>query len=264
LKALHRHSESFDMSRIPLTLQMYSLREACAVDFAGTLKAVAELGYEGVEFAGYFNYSAADLRKILDDLGLVCSGTHTGLQTVLGDELAKTAEFNLTLGTPYLIVPWVSPEQFGGHDGAKRLGEVLSSASDEAAKLGARVGYHNHDWEFQALPDGAIPMDLIFENASPDVILQADTGNAQHGGGDAVPIIEKYKSRAATVHLKPYTDDFSRYFLGEDDIDWANVFAACESGATKYYIVEQERYPEPYTPLECVARCLSNLKKMGK
>ena len=252
------------MSRIPLALQLYSLRDDSAKDFPAVLKSVAELGYEAVEFAGYHGHSAPELRRMLDDLGLKCAGTHTSLPTVQGDELKQTAEFNAILGNPYLIVSWVSPEQFGGHDGARKLGDVLSAATEAAAEFGARVGYHNHAWEFEALPDGAVPMDLVFENAHPDVILQVDTGNAQEGAGDPAPVIAKHKNRAVTVHLKPFATDFSRYFVGEDDTNWKGVFTALEGGATKYYIVEQERYPEPFTPLECVARCLTNLKKLGK
>lgn len=251
------------MSRIPIAVQLYSLRDDCAKDLPGTLKAVADMGYEGVEFAGYYNYAAKDLRKMLDDLGLVCVGTHTALPTVQGEELKRTAEFNAELGNPYLIVPHVSPDTYGGADGAALLGDTLSRASEAAAEFGARVGYHNHAWEFQALPDGRIPMDLVFENAHPSVILQADTGNAQEGAGDPAPVLAKYKDRAVTVHLKPFAADFSRYFVGEDETNWQGVFQALEGGATRYFIVEQERYPEPNTPRECVARCLANLKKMG-
>jgi sugar phosphate isomerase/epimerase len=183
---------------------------------------------------------------------------------VQGDELKATVEFNATLGNPYLIVPGVNPNDYAGADGAKRLGETLSAASEAARPLGARVGYHNHHWEFVKLPDGSLPIDLIFQNAAPDVILQVDTGNAREGAGDPIPLILKYGDRAVTAHLKPFAADFSHYFVGEDDTDWPAVFAALDKGATKYYIVEQERYPEPNTPLQCVKRCLDNLRQMGK
>ena len=248
----------------PLALQLYSLRDDAAKDLLGTIEEVAKIGYVAVEFAGYFGHDAGTIRKKLDEVGLKCAGVHTGLPTIQGDELKKTAEFVATLGSTFLVVPYVSPDEFGGRDGALKLGDVLSKAQEEAAKFGARVGYHNHDWEFKTLPDGSIPMDLIFQNAHPDVVTQLDTGNAQDGGGNAIPLIAKYKNRAATIHLKPWTTEFSRYFLGEDDTPWDEVFAALEGGKTEYYIVEQEQYPEPHTPLECVTRCYANLKKMGK
>jgi hypothetical protein len=89
----------------PIGLQLYSVREDCKRDLPGTIAAVGKMGYDGVEFAGYYDRSAEDLRKMLDDNGLVCCGTHTGLDTLLEDNLAKTIEFNKTLGNKYLIVP---------------------------------------------------------------------------------------------------------------------------------------------------------------
>ena len=98
------------MSQIPIGLQLYSVREDCQKDLPGVLKEVARMGYAGVEFAGYYGYSATDLRKMLDDLGLKCCGTHTGLPTLLGEELPKTIEFNQTLGNKFLIVPGLPKE----------------------------------------------------------------------------------------------------------------------------------------------------------
>ena len=85
------------MARIPIGLRLYSVREDCAKDLPGTLKAVAEMGYEGVEFAGYYNHTATELRKMLDDVGLVCCGTHIGLDTLQGDALEKTIDFHKTI-----------------------------------------------------------------------------------------------------------------------------------------------------------------------
>ena len=96
--------------RIPIALQLYSVRDDCAGDLSLTLQAVAQMGYEGVEFAGYYDRSAEELRDMCEDLGLKVAGTHTGLNTLLGDELAKTVEFNQILGNPYLIVPGLSEE----------------------------------------------------------------------------------------------------------------------------------------------------------
>ncbi|HLH78770.1 MAG TPA: sugar phosphate isomerase/epimerase, partial [Chthonomonas sp.] len=99
------------MAKIPIGLQLYSVREQCAKDLPGVLKAVAQMGYEGVEFAGYHGYGAAELRKMLDDFGLKCCGAHVGIETLLGDELAKSIEFHKTLGNKFLIVPGL-PRQY--------------------------------------------------------------------------------------------------------------------------------------------------------
>ncbi|GAG48180.1 unnamed protein product, partial [marine sediment metagenome] len=99
------------MARIPIALQLYSVREDCQKDVAGTLKAVAEMGYEGVEFAGYHGSSAEELRKILDDVGLKVVGSHLRLSVLQGDELAKTIEFNKALGNKRLVIAWHDPEK---------------------------------------------------------------------------------------------------------------------------------------------------------
>src|SRR5256885_15948331 len=103
------------MPCIPIALQLYSVRHECEKDLPGVLKAVAAMGYDGVEFAGYYGRTAEELRRLLDDNGLRCAGTHTGLNTILGDELPKTIEFNPTMGNPYLIVPRL-PAERGGRD----------------------------------------------------------------------------------------------------------------------------------------------------
>src|SRR5439155_26936377 len=103
--------EEATVAKIPIALQLYSVREDCARDLPGTIAAVAKMGYAGVEFAGYYDRSAAELRKLLDDHSLRCAGTHTGLNTILGDELDRTIEFNRTIGNRYLIVPGLPKER---------------------------------------------------------------------------------------------------------------------------------------------------------
>ena len=253
------------MSKTPLALQLYSLRDACAQDLGAVIQSVGEMGYEAVEFAGYFGHSASEIRKMLDDAGLKSAGTHTALDSISDDDLEKTAAFNAELGCSFLIVPYTSPDQFGGREGVMRLAEKLTQASKTAAEFGARVGYHNHAWEFQTQHgDGELPMELLAINTPPEVILQVDTGNAQEAGYNPVEFIDKWKNRIVSVHLKPIAANFENYFVGEDDSDWPAIFAALEGGRTQTFIIEQERYPEPNSPHECVARCLKNLREMGK
>ena len=247
----------------PLSLQLYSLRDDSAKDFAATIQAVGAMGYEAVEFAGYHGFSAPELKKLLDDNGLKCAGTHTSLESVSDDKLKETAEFNAILGNPYLIVPGVGAEYKGTRDGALRLAEKLAQASKTAAEYGAFVGYHNHGWEFEPFGEiGDYTMELLATNTPSEVILQLDTGNAQEGGADPIPFIETWKNRIVTVHLKPFAANFDNYYIGEDDSDWKGILSALEGGKTQFIIVEQERYPEPNSPQECVARCLKNLRAM--
>lgn len=244
-------------------LQLYSLREACKADLPATLREVAAIGYAAVEFAGYHGYSAEQLRAMLDENGLQCAGTHTPLDSISDQNLEATARFNATLGNSFLIVPGVGKEFQGTRDGALRLAEILTQASHTAAEFGARVGYHNHTWEWAPLPSGDLPMQILATNLPPEVVLQVDTGNMQEAGADPVEFLETWAKRAATVHLKPFSSDFNRYFVGEDDSDWRGIFSALDTGRTQHFIVEQERYPLDLSPQECVACCLNNLRKMS-
>lgn len=250
------------MAKIPIALQLYSVREDCAKDLPGTLAAVAKMGYAGVEFAGYHGRSADELRRLLDDLGLKCAGTHIGIDTLLGDQLRATVEFNRTLGNRFLIVPGL-PESYRSSRAAwQKTAALFNDLADQVKGDGMLVGYHNHNIEFKPL-DGELPWDTFFGNTRREVVMQFDTGNALHGGGDPVVFLKKYPGRATTVHLKEFSKTDPKALTGEGDIDWPAVFALCESsGGTQWYIVEQESYAFP--PLACVKRCLENLRRMGK
>ncbi|MBN2475954.1 MAG: sugar phosphate isomerase/epimerase [Pirellulales bacterium] len=248
-------------ARIPLGLQLYSVRNDCEKDLPGVLEAVAKMGYDGVEFAGYYGRSADELRKLLDDNGLKCCGTHTGLNTLLGDAFEATVAFNKTLGNPYLIVPSLPRERQESAEALKKTGQLFSELAAKAKPLGMRVGYHAHGGDFKKY-DGQTGWDIIFSTATPDVVMQLDIGNCIGGGGDPYAALKKFPGRATTIHLKEHGGKRGAV-IGEGDVDWKEIFRLCEAdGSTKWYIVEQEGYDG--TPLDCVKRCIENLRKMGK
>ena len=250
------------MTNLPIGLQLYSVRDDCARDLPGVLAAVARMGYAGVEFAGYYGHTAPELRRMLDDNGLVCCGTHTGLDTILGDALDKTIEFNRTLGNPFLIVPGLPGARTQSRAAWLETAGLFDEAAGRAEAQGAHVGYHNHSEEFRLL-DGEMPWDTFFGHTRPEVVMQVDTGNMRHGGADAAPFLERYPGRARTVHLKEYSATDPKALIGDGDVDWPEIFRLCEStGGTQWYIVEQESYA--YPPMECVDRCLQNLRRLGK
>lgn len=250
------------MTRIPIALQLYSVREDCKKDFRGTLEAVARMGYEGVEFAGYYDTPAPELKKWLDDLGLKCAGTHTGIDTLRGDNLQKTVDFNKTLDNPYLIVPGLPADYYESLDKWREFIKEISDIALRAGESGMLVGYHNHWAEFRTVEQTTL-MDVFLRETAPEVLIQFDTGNAMEGGATVLPLLKNYAARAATIHLKEYSASLKNALVGEGAVDWREVFEICEeSEATKWYIVEQESYAFP--PLECVDKCLQNLKKMGK
>ena len=246
--------------KIPVAVQLYSVR--AETDIAVVLAAVGKMGYDGVEFAGYWGKTAAELKKLLDDNGLKCCGTHTGWGSVQGDELKKTAEFNLTMGNPNLVVPGGIPV----NDTAQSwidCGKLFSEIAVKAKALGCRVGYHNHSHEFKPLDGGKNGWELFFDNASPDVIMQVDTGNCMGGGGDPVKYLRQYPGRAITIHMKEFGGNNA--LVGNGEVKWKDVFDACETvGGTQWYIIEQEGSRPDMTPLDCIRKCRENLKKMGR
>jgi len=220
------------------------------------------MGYVGVEFAGYYGRSAQELKRLLDDNGLKVAGTHIGIDTLLGEQLERTVEFNQILGNKFLIVPGLPEERRNSRAAWLETARLMNEAAERVAPHGMRVGYHNHWIEFKPL-DGELPWDTFFGNTRPEVVMQLDTGNAMHGGTDPIPFLRKYPGRAATVHLKEYSATNDKALIGEGDVRWEEFFSLCESiGGTEWYIVEQETYA--YPPLECVERCLQNLRRMGK
>lgn len=248
--------------RIPIALQLYSIREECARDLSYSLQAVAQMGYEGVEFAGYYDRSAEELREMCDDLGLKIIGTHTGVNTLLGDELAKTVAFNQTLGNPYLIVPGLSAEYQSSPQTWRDTAELFNGIAEKIADQGMFTGYHNHTAEFQPM-DGEIPWDIFGSNTREDVVMQIDIGHVLRAGADPVAYLERYPGRAKLVHLKEYSATNDTAVIGEGDVPWEDVFRASETvGGTEWYIVEQETYSHP--PIECAEQCIENLRKMGK
>jgi sugar phosphate isomerase/epimerase len=244
--------------KIPVGLQLYSLREECKTDLPGMLTAVSKIGYRGVEFAGYHGRSAKELRKMLDDNGIVACGTHTPYDSIQGDKLKETIEFNHIIGNKFLIVPWMNE--------TKSKQEWLDRArlfNDVAAKVrtsGMWVGYHAHAHDFKQI-DGVSAWDLFFGNTKPEVIMQLDTSNCCEGGADPVVVLKKYPGRARTIHIKA-NGGGPEAVSGEDKVNWKAVFAFCEGpGKTQWYVVEHETSK---APLDTVKRSFEALRKLGK
>jgi len=255
------------MARIPIALQLWSVREDCKNDLPKTLEALAKMGYEGVEFAGFHGYTSAQINKMLKDNGLRVAGSHTPISLLQGDEFAGTVEFNQALGNKYVVVPSLSDNMWNSKNACLQTAAVLNELADKLANYGMAVGFHNHAGELRPLPvqaGGPIsPYDCIFGATKQEVVMQIDIGHAMRGGGDPVALIQKYPGRAKTVHVKEYSPEDDAAVIGAGIMPWPQVFAACETvGATEWYIVEHEKYND--LPLVCVEQCINALRQMGK
>ncbi|MEM0121655.1 MAG: sugar phosphate isomerase/epimerase family protein [Thermoprotei archaeon] len=250
-------------SGFKLALQLYSLRAEMAEDLLHAVKTAADMGFEGVEFAGFYDKSAYEWREILDRFGLEVAGAHTPLKSLYGDQLDKTVEEHKVLSNRNLIVPSVPHELVKSVSDWVGFASTLNTLAGQLERHGMRVGYHCHASDFKAV-DGRAPWDIVFTNTSSVVVMQVDTGNAMHAGltaGEVINLIKRYPGRAYSVHLKDHSRQRGfKVVLGEGDMDWDELLLALKRyGGTRWLIVEQEEYP--YTPpAESVRRSLENLR----
>ena len=250
-------------------LELYSVRGELAKDLPNTLKAVAKMGYQMVEFyAPYFKWKppyAKDVRAQLDDLGLRCYSTHNGLESFDSpDNFAHAIELNQILGARYIIL--ASAGGVKGLDGWKGLCERLTAAVDKLEPHGLGAGYHNHQAEWAKLENGQRIMEVIAANTPKQFVLQLDVGTCEEAGSDPVEWVKTNPGRIKVMHMKdwaPGNGDGKGYrvLFGEGVTKWKELIAAAESvGGIEYFLIEQEG--SRFSELETAQKCLQNWKAM--
>jgi sugar phosphate isomerase/epimerase len=250
------------MKKAPVALQLYTVRDALQTDFPGTLKAVADLGYKAVELAGTGGYSAAELKKLLDDVGLKVIGSHVGLDLLEGD-LQAALDYNEAIGNRYVVCPYLDEQRRKTGDDWKRMGERFNSIGSACRSRAMVFAYHNHAFEFQQF-DGKTGMEILWEATDPELVKsELDVYWVLYGGKDPAAYIRELGRRVALLHVKDMARDAERSFaeVGEGIVDWNAVLEACEGTGVAAYIVEQDVCKRP--PLESAAISLKNLQRMG-
>ncbi|HKE23263.1 MAG TPA: sugar phosphate isomerase/epimerase family protein [Bryobacteraceae bacterium] len=252
---------------VPIGLELYSVRDELSRDPQGTVRAVAKMGYQVVEFfAPYFTWTtdqAKETRKRMDDLGIRCNSTHNNQPSFSTEGLPKAIELNHIIGSKYIVM--ASAGRVNGLDGWKKVADQLAAVSEKLQPEGLRTGYHNHKPEFMVI-EGKRPMEVIAAGTPKEVMLQFDVGTCVEAGTDPVAWINANPGRIRSIHCKDWgagagPDRGYRVLFGEGDAPWKAIFTAAESaGGVEYYLIEQEgsRFPE----LETAQRCLENWKKM--
>lgn len=255
------------MGKIPIALQLYSVRGEVQKDLAATLKSVAEIGYVGAEPWGYdgavlewMGHTPAAIRGMYDDSGLVCCGFHLATAALMGDNLARTIEMNQVLGNSFLIVAADKP-RMSSRETIMELADILNAAAEKLAPLGMSSGYHAHGFDFETV-DGEIAWDILFSNTAPQVIMQMDIGNCANGGGDPIGTLRKFPRRARSVHLKDYGAGPGGV-IGEGQADWPTIFELCDATQpVEWYVVEEGGADG--LGFDVCKRSLEALKAMGK
>jgi len=256
-------AESSTRKKVPIGLQMYSVRDDEKRDLMGTLKGLREMGYECVEFwAPYFDWTTArakEVRKQLDDLGLRCYSNHTGAKHFADEHLPHVIELNHILGSRYVIMAHAGPQ--ANLDGWRRTAEVLTRAAPRLKTAGLGCGYHNWDVDFRAV-DETRPIDILTGNTPKEVAFQLDVATCLAAGADPLAFIKANAGRIKTYHLKDWSDDPQkryRVLLGEGIGRWKELLELAETvGGVEHYLIEQEG--SRFSQMETAKRCLDNFK----
>ena len=253
--------------KVPIALQVYSVREFASKDLRGTLKRVAEIGFKGVEFAGYYGNKAEDVRKWLDEAGLQAISTHLGVPALLEGQFEQTVQFEKTLGNKRLIVASGLSASCATDAGNQMTAYLFNEIAAKAAKVGMQIGFHAHFNDFTDV-NGKTAWELFFSRTREDIIAQMDVGNCLHGGADPYAEVAKFPKRGQLLHVKAENaEGKSGATVGatDDTVDWKRMFDIAENiGGVEWYIIEQEDSRKGQDIFDAVAECYENMKKMGK
>lgn len=248
------------MKQIPVSVQMYTLREECSQDFVKTLEQVASLGYNGVEFAGYWGKEPHELKKIIDTLGLRASGSHISL-AILENQLDEMIEVQQILGSGHIICPSLPPDRRDKEEEYRRLAEQLNEMGQKCKDAGITFSYHNHDFELRRLGD-ITALEMIFQETNPEwVKAELDVYWLKRAGEDPVEWMKRYAGRTPLIHLKDMTTDEEQFFaeLGTGGVDLQAILAQGEDSQVDWWVVEQDRTKR--TALESIEMSIRYLKQ---
>lgn len=222
-------------------LQVYSLRTEMAQDFEGTLEKLAQLGFKEIEFAGYFDRSPAEVRRILDRLGLTSPAAHIQLTAIRAD-LERQIETAATIGQKFIVVPSI-PADERSLDDYQSHAELLNRAGEASRQAGIKMGYHNHSFEFEQQDGGKIGYDLLLDLTEPDLVaMEMDLYWAVNAKQNPVTWFRNHPGRFAMLHVKDMDRDGNMVDVGRGTIDFAELFSHVEGAGFEHYFIEHD-YP---------------------
>jgi sugar phosphate isomerase/epimerase len=237
-----------------LGLMLYTLRDQCVRDLEGTLRAVGEIGYTGVELHSLHGRDPGEVRGLLDTLGLAVCGRHALLEEIEND-LDSLADELRTLGTDKLVLAWISVP--ASAEEADTLVTRIDVAAGRVRDAGLRLGFHNHDGELRALDDGRTVLDRLADLDEDRLFFEVDLGWAWFAGVEPVGLVERLAPRVPLVHVKDLAPAAEQQFVavGEGDVGYADVLPALEGLGIEWLLVEQDEVDG--SPFDAVRRSLA-------
>ena len=254
------------MARLPVALQLYTVRDQTAIDYVGTVTKVAGMGYDGVEFAG--RPAGVDLKALVTSLGLKVAGGHEGLP-VLQSQLDELIPLYKSMGSKFITLPSIPGEWREATDFAP-LFQTMNEIGKKCYENGLTFCYHNHEFEFKLKVGDKTWFDALYAATDPRYVqAQIDVYWVYFAGLNPVDVIKQYAGRCPLIHLKDMPKDFTTMArparfaeVGEGQLDMQAITAASEANGAQWFIVEQDLCERP--SIESAALSAKNLKAMGK
>ena len=268
---------------LPVAIQLYSLRADAGKDFRGTLEAVKQMGYDGVEFAGLFGNAPADVKAMCEEIGLNPISAHVPLADLIADPEKVLADYK-TVGCEYVVVPYLDAKYRESKEVFEGAIAQIASIGEAAEKVGLQLLYHNHDFEFVKY-DGKYMLDLLYETVPAKFLAtELDTCWVNVGGEEPAAYVRKYTGRAPVVHLKDFfgerSDDMYELIgikptapkrpsgfefrpLGSGLQNIPEILAASVDAGAKWIVVEQDNPSMGLAPMECAKKSREYLKTLG-
>lgn len=240
-----------------IALQLYTVRDALAVDLPGTLRAVSQAGYSAVELAGLPEIEPGELAGRLADAGLAAVASHEPLERLRADVDAVARRLTI-LGCSRAIVPWLPVEDRDSADAVRRVAAELGTLEERLAAHGIRLGYHNHAFEFEPV-DGTTTWEVLRAEAPPTVEFEIDVYWAAIGGMDPAALIEANRDRVRLLHMKDLDAGPERRDAppGSGVLRWDEILRTARAGGVEWYVVEQD---VPADPFADITRALTFLR----
>lgn len=247
-------------------LQVYTIREALAEDFKGSMKRVADLGFKNIELFAYsngqyFGYSIPEVKTLMSELGLQVKSSHVGTGFTNPDAVGtmsngweQTVRDAAELGQEYIALAYLTESERETLDDYKKVAELLNQCGETAKNAGLQMAYHNHAFEFEQMDD-TIPFDLLLNECDPDLVkFEMDLYWTARAGVDPVSYFQQYPGRFPLWHVKDMGAGEEQFFaaVGEGVIDWKNLFSHAGTAGLDYYFVEQDatKSGEPFAEID--------------
>ena len=224
---------------LPIAIQLYTIRDVLAQDFVGGVRKIAEMGYMGVETAGFPGTTAKEASSLFRELGLTVTSAHAPLP--LGEKKNEILDMMGELGSKRLICPYIAPDEYRTIDLIKKTCARFNEANQVAIENGLEFGFHNHHWEFEQV-EGRYAYEILLEELDSTIFFEIDTYWVKTAGLEPAPILKQLGQRVPLLHIKdgPATKNEPMTAVGAGIMNWPEIISVGREHA-EWLIVELDR-----------------------